>query len=83
MWISAISGITGPWKSGAVPRAGVRAHRSAAPGEPPGAAGCCLGSEPRRHFHWVETPNPAAMKPKPTRMFQLCQLSTGQLPLVT
>lgn len=36
-----------------------------------------------RHFHWVETPNPAAMKPKPTRMFQFRQPSTGQLPLVT
>ncbi|GGV00407.1 hypothetical protein GCM10010495_09030 [Kitasatospora herbaricolor] len=29
------------------------------------------------YFHWVETPKPAAMKPKPTRMFQLRQLSTG------
>ncbi|GAA1412552.1 hypothetical protein GCM10009639_64920 [Kitasatospora putterlickiae] len=51
--------------------------------EPSGAAVVGSGQRPRRHFHWVETPKPAAMKPKPTRMFQFRQLSTGQLPLVT
>lgn len=29
------------------------------------------------YFHWVETTNPAAMKPKPTTMFQLCSDSMG------
>ncbi|GHF43448.1 hypothetical protein GCM10010218_25950 [Streptomyces mashuensis] len=37
----------------------------------------------RRYFHCVETTNPAAMKPKPTTMFQLCSDSTGMSPLVT
>lgn len=37
----------------------------------------------KRYFHWVETTNPAAMKPKPTTMFQLCRDSTGMSPLVT
>lgn len=36
-----------------------------------------------RYFHCVETTNPAAMKPKPTTMFQLCSDSTGISPLVT
>lgn len=36
-----------------------------------------------RHFHWVETPNPAAMNPKPTTMFQLFSWSMGSLPSVT
>ncbi len=35
------------------------------------------------HFHWVETTNPAAMKPKPTTMFQLPRDSTGMSPVVT
>lgn len=35
------------------------------------------------HFHWVETPKPAAMKPKPTTMFQLLRLSIGRSPSVT
>ncbi|GAA0446414.1 hypothetical protein GCM10009544_06580 [Streptomyces stramineus] len=35
------------------------------------------------YFHWVETTNPAAMKPKPTTMFQLRSDSTGMSPLVT
>ncbi len=35
------------------------------------------------YFHWVETPNPAAMKPKPTTMFQLPSCSTGSEPSVT
>ena len=37
----------------------------------------------RRYFHWVETTNPPAMKPKPTTMFQLPNASTGRLPWVT
>ncbi len=36
-----------------------------------------------RYFHCVETPNPAAMKPKPTTMFQLPRASMGSLPSVT
>lgn len=36
-----------------------------------------------RYFHCVETPNPAAMKPKPTTMFQLSRLSIGSEPSVT
>lgn len=35
------------------------------------------------YFHWVETTNPPAMKPKPTTMFQLPNASTGRLPCVT
>ncbi len=35
------------------------------------------------YFHWVETTNPPAMKPKPTTMFQLPNASTGRLPWVT
>ncbi|KPI18843.1 hypothetical protein OK074_7808 [Actinobacteria bacterium OK074] len=35
------------------------------------------------YFHCVETPNPAAMKPKPTTMFQLPSASTGSEPSVT
>lgn len=35
------------------------------------------------YFHWVETPKPAAMKPKPTTMFQLPSGSIGSLPSVT
>lgn len=35
------------------------------------------------YFHWVETPNPAAMKPKPTTMFQLPSESIGSEPSVT
>ncbi len=37
----------------------------------------------RRYFHCVETPKPAAMKPKPTTMFQLRIDSTGMVPSVT
>lgn len=37
----------------------------------------------QRYFHCVETPNPAAMKPKPTTMFQLPSGSIGSLPSVT
>ncbi len=37
----------------------------------------------RRYFHWVETTKPAAMKPKPTTMFQFFRDSTGMSPLVT
>lgn len=40
-----------------------------------------LRAEP--YFHWVETPNPAAMKPKPTTMFQLPSESMGNEPSVT
>lgn len=36
-----------------------------------------------RYFHWVETPKPAAMKPKPTTMFQLPSESMGNEPSVT
>lgn len=36
-----------------------------------------------RYFHCVETPKPAAMKPKPTTMFQLPSGSIGSLPSVT
>ncbi len=36
-----------------------------------------------RYFHCVETPNPAAMKPKPTTMFQLPRSSMGNWPSVT
>ncbi|GAX54109.1 hypothetical protein SO3561_05644 [Streptomyces olivochromogenes] len=35
------------------------------------------------YFHCVETPNPAAMKPKPTTMFQLPRASMGSEPSVT
>ncbi len=35
------------------------------------------------YFHWVETPNPAAMKPKPTTMFQFRIDSSGREPSVT
>ncbi|GGT68535.1 hypothetical protein GCM10010272_09330 [Streptomyces lateritius] len=35
------------------------------------------------YFHCVETPNPAAMKPNPTTMFQLLRDFTGRLPSVT
>ncbi len=35
------------------------------------------------YFHWVETPKPAAMKPKPTTMFQFRIDSTGREPSVT
>jgi hypothetical protein len=37
----------------------------------------------RGYFHWVETTNPAAMKPKPTTMFQLPRDLTGMSPVVT
>jgi hypothetical protein len=36
-----------------------------------------------RYFHWVETTNPPAMKPKPTTMFQLPRACSGRLPWVT
>lgn len=36
-----------------------------------------------RYFHCVETPKPAAMKPKPTTMFQLLMDLTGSVPSVT
>ncbi len=35
------------------------------------------------YFHWVETPKPPAMKPKPTTMFQFPSDLTGRLPSVT
>ncbi|CAM5477068.1 hypothetical protein SNARM312S_01980 [Streptomyces narbonensis] len=35
------------------------------------------------YFHWVETPNPAAMKPKPTTMFTLPIDLIGNEPSVT
>ncbi len=35
------------------------------------------------YFHCVETPKPAAMKPKPTTMFQLPSASMGSEPSVT
>ncbi len=48
---------------------------------------CRLGSRllsaVSAYFHCVETPKPAAMKPKPTTMFQLPIDSTGKSPLVT
>ncbi len=37
----------------------------------------------RRYRHCVETPNPAAMNPKPTTMFQLPSMSSGSEPSVT
>jgi hypothetical protein len=48
-------------------------------------AGAAAVRAPRdgRYFHCVETPNPAAMKPKPTTMFQLSSLSMGSEPSVT
>lgn len=36
-----------------------------------------------RYFHCVETPNPAAMNPKPTTMFQLRNAWIGSEPSVT
>jgi hypothetical protein len=36
-----------------------------------------------RYFHCVETPNPAAMNPKPTTMFQLRRAWIGSEPSVT
>ncbi|GGQ36568.1 hypothetical protein GCM10010250_02360 [Streptomyces althioticus] len=48
------------------------------------AAGRSRAPSPvRRYFHCVETPNPAAMKPKPTTMFQLPSWSMGSEPSVT
>lgn len=44
--------------------------------------GCSQVSEDG-HFHCVETPNPAAMKPNPTTMFQLSSASIGSEPSVT
>lgn len=41
------------------------------------------GTAQRVYFHWVETTNPAAMKPKPTTMFQLPRALTGMSPVVT
>ncbi len=35
------------------------------------------------YFHWVETTNPVAMKPKPTTMFQLPSEWMGREPSVT
>lgn len=46
-------------------------------------AGPWMWSRRGRYFHCVETPNPAAMKPKPTTMFQLPSGSIGSLPSVT
>ncbi len=37
----------------------------------------------RSYFHWVETAKPAAIKPKPTTMFQFRRSSMGRLPSVT
>ena len=37
----------------------------------------------RGYFHCVETPNPAAMNPKPTTMFQLRSAWIGSEPSVT
>lgn len=45
-------------------------------GELPSEAGRC-------YFHCVDTPNPAAMKPKPTTMFQLPSASIGSWVSVT
>lgn len=45
--------------------------------------GSGLRPEAIRYFHCVEKPNPAAMKPKPTAMFQLPKASTGRSPPVT
>jgi len=33
-----------------------------------------------RYFHWVDTPKPTAMKPKPQTMFQLPMAPIGRLP---
>lgn len=49
-------------------------------GQPGGTAG---KRRSNRYFHCVETPNPAAMKPKPTTMFQLPSASIGREPSVT
>lgn len=47
-------------------------------------SGQSLTSErPNRYFHCVETPKPAAMKPKPTTMFQLLMDLIGSVPSVT
>lgn len=52
-------------------------------------AGCDAGCDPGRdgggagYFHCVETPNPAAMKPKPTTMFTLPIDLIGSEPSVT
>lgn len=43
----------------------------------------CRAASLRRYFHCVETPKPAAMKPKPTTMFQLRIASIGIEPSVT
>ncbi len=40
-------------------------------------------AEPDGYFHWVETTNPTAMKPKPTTMFQLPMASIGNSAVVT
>lgn len=42
-----------------------------------------MNSPGQSYFHCVETPNPAAMKPKPTTMFQLSSASMGSEPSVT
>lgn len=42
-----------------------------------------LDNPGQSYFHCVETPNPAAMKPKPTTMFQLPRASMGSEPSVT
>lgn len=52
-------------------------------GHPVRALGHRRGRPDRRYFHWVETPKPAAMKPKPTTMFQFLIDSIGIEPSVT
>ncbi len=52
----------------------------AAPGHGPGARRLARDVP---YFHCVETTNPAAMKPKPTTMFQLRRAWIGMSPLVT
>ncbi|MDH6134682.1 hypothetical protein P3T37_004086 [Kitasatospora sp. MAA4] len=53
-------------------------------GRPTGRRGGADGQASEgRYFHWVERPKPAAMKPKPARMFQLPHTCTGQVPPVT
>ncbi|GHG59150.1 hypothetical protein GCM10018779_25320 [Streptomyces griseocarneus] len=52
----------------------------AAPGRGPGALRSVRDGP---YFHCVETTNPAAMKPKPTTMFQLRREWIGMSPLVT
>lgn len=56
---------------------------SAAVRQPSGRRRAAERVSDRSYFHCVETPNPAAMKPKPTTMFQLPSASKGSWVSVT